>query len=100
MNFKYTANTLKKMEQLFQEAGFKIRFEKGRFQSGYCVLDEKKVVVINKFLDLEGRINALNDIVPLISFQVEILSPEMQKWYKMLMEENPVEASTQTQMDF
>lgn len=100
MNFKYTANTLKKMEQLFQEAGFKIRFEKGRFNSGYCVLDEKKVVVINKFLDLEGRINALNDIVPSISFQFGKLSPEMQKWYKMLVEENPVEAPTQTQMDF
>ena len=58
MSFKYTPNTLKKLEELFEEARYVIRFEKGNFNSGYCVLEEKRVVVINKFFNIEGRINA------------------------------------------
>src|SRR5436853_414781 len=56
MSFKYTANTLKKLEQLFEEASYIIRYEKGNFNSGYCILEDRKVVVINKFLSIEARI--------------------------------------------
>ncbi len=89
MSFKYTANTLKKMEQLFEEANFTIRFEKGNFNSGYCILEDRRVAVINKFLDMEGRINALLEILPTISVKEEELSTEMQKWYKQLQSINP-----------
>lgn len=84
MSFKYTANTLKKLEQLFEEANFTIRFEKGNFNSGYCILEDRRVAVINRFLDMEGRINALLEILPTISVKEEELSTEMQKWYKQL----------------
>lgn len=89
MSFKYTANTLKKMEQLFEEANFTIRFEKGNFNSGYCILEDRRVAVINKFLDMEGRINALMEILPTISVKEEELSTEMQKWYKQLQSIRP-----------
>jgi hypothetical protein len=49
MSFKYTPNTLKKLEQLFEEMSYIIRYEKGNFNSGYCLLEEKKIVVINRF---------------------------------------------------
>lgn len=84
MSFKYTANTLKKLEQLFEEANFTIRFEKGNFNSGYCILEDRRVAVINRFLDMEGRINALLEILPTISVKEEELSTEMQKWYRQL----------------
>lgn len=89
MSFKYTANTLKKLEQLFEEANFTIRFEKGNFNSGYCILEDRRVAVINKFLDMEGRINALLEILPTIDVKEEELSTEMQKWYKQLQSINP-----------
>ena len=82
MSFKYTANTLKKMEQLFEEANFTIRYERGNFNSGYCILDDRRVAVINRFLDMEGRINVLIEILPTINVKEEDLSTEMQKWYK------------------
>ncbi len=94
MSFKYTANTLKKMEQLFEEANFTIRFEKGNFNSGYCILEDRRVAVINKFLDMEGRINALLEILPTISVKEEELSTEMQKWYKQLQSINPANNSS------
>ena len=61
---KYTVTTLDKIEKLLHETGYVVRYERGNFQSGYCILEEKKVLVLNKFLTLEGRINTLIDILP------------------------------------
>ncbi|WP_246625440.1 hypothetical protein [Edaphocola aurantiacus] len=72
------------MEQLFDEAKYIVRYEKGTFSSGYCILEHKKVVVINKFLNTEGRINALIEILPDIKLDEDSLSGEMQKWYAQL----------------
>lgn len=72
------------MEQLFDEAKYIVRYEKGTFSSGYCILEHKKVVVINKFLNTEGRINALIEILPGITLDENSLSGDMQKWYAQL----------------
>ena len=101
MSFKYTANTLKKLEQLFDEARYIVRYEKGNFNSGYCILEDKRIVVINKFLNVEGRINALVEILPSIKVEEPELSGEMQKWYKQLQDISTMndDSSVQTQMD-
>jgi len=100
MNLKYTPNTLKKLEQLFDEARYIIRFEKGTFNSGYCLLEEKKVVVINKFLNIEGRINALVEILPSVKLTESELSGEMLKFYRQLIgENNAPEEAVQAQID-
>ncbi len=65
--FKYTPHTLKKLEGLFEALGYVIRFEKGHFNSGYCILENKKVVVINRYFDLEARINTMVDILHTIN---------------------------------
>ena len=100
--FKYTPNTLKKLEQLFEEARYIIRFEKGNFNSGYCILEERRVVVVNRFLNVEGRINALIEILPSIKVKTEELSGEMMKWYTQLTNEASAateEDGVQTQME-
>jgi len=89
MSFKYTANTLKKMEQLFEEANYTIRYERGNFNSGYCILEDRRVAVINRFLDMEGRINVLVEILPTINVNEGELSTEMLKWYKHLQSMAP-----------
>lgn len=99
MPIKYTANTLKKLEQLFEEARYRIRFEKGQFHSGYCVVEDKRIAVINKFLDIEGRINALLDIAPTIGFKVGELSGEMQQFYKQIMQSVMAEKSESRQIN-
>lgn len=100
MSFKYTPNTLKKLEQLYEEAFYIVRYEKGNFASGYCVLEDRKIVVINRFLNVEGRINALIEILPSIEIKEAELSGEMLKWYKQLQDENlPNDSSFQTQME-
>ncbi|MGX5818616.1 hypothetical protein ACWKWU_10490 [Chitinophaga lutea] len=86
MNLKSTPANLAKLEKIFDEAKYILRYEKGTFNSGYCVLEHKKVVVINKFLNVEGRINTLIDILPSITVEEGFLTPESQKLYRQVLD--------------
>jgi hypothetical protein len=99
MSFKYTPATLRKLEQLFEEARYTIRYEKGNFNSGYCVLEERRVVVINRFLPIEGRINALIEILPSVTIDEAELSSEMIKWYHQLITPNTQGDGVQTGLE-
>jgi hypothetical protein len=78
---KFNQSTLDKIERILDEAEYIVRYERGNFQSGYCILEQRKVVVLNKFLQLEGRISTLIDIVPQLKIIPGTLSPEVQKIY-------------------
>ena len=78
---KFTQNTLDKVEKIAQESGYVMRYERGSFQSGYCILQEKKVVVLNKFLPTEGRINTLIDLLPQLNINFDALTHESQKLF-------------------
>jgi hypothetical protein len=78
---KYTQSTLDKLNELVEETGYILRYERGTFQSGYCILENKKVVVLNKFLQVEGRINTLIELIPQLEVNTELLSEESKKLY-------------------
>jgi len=78
---KYNQTVLNKLEKILEEAGYVVRYERGSFQSGYCILEEKKVVVLNKFLNTEGRINTLVDLIPSLQVTYELLTTDLQKMY-------------------
>ncbi len=82
---KYTQHTLDKLEALLSEVQYMVRYERGTFQSGYCILEQKKVVVLNKYLTLEGRINTLADIAPKLVEDPEALSPESRKIFEQVL---------------
>lgn len=84
MKLKFTPATLEKLEKLVTEAGYILRYERGTFQSGYCILESKKVVVLNKFLQTEGRINTLLDLIPNLHIQPDHVSLESRKIYEEL----------------
>lgn len=85
---KYNQHTLNKLENILEEANYVVRYERGSFQSGYCILEDKKVVVLNKFLNPEGRINTLIDLIPNVSINYDLLTVEAQKLYDELMARN------------
>jgi len=78
---KYNQSTLNKFERILEDAGYVVRYERGSFQSGYCILEEKKVVVLNKFLTTEGRINTLMELIPSIDINYDMLTLDSQKIY-------------------
>jgi hypothetical protein len=82
---KYTQHTLDKLEAIPEQAGYVLRYERGTFQSGYCILEEKKVVVLNKFLQTEGRINTLLDLIPQLDINPDALTHDAQKLYADIM---------------
>ncbi|MGI8583005.1 MAG: hypothetical protein ACR2KX_12445 [Chitinophagaceae bacterium] len=82
---KYNQSTLSRLENILEEAGYVVRYERGSFQSGYCILEEKKVVVLNKFLNVEGRINTLIDLIPSLNITYELLTVDSQKMYNGAM---------------
>jgi hypothetical protein len=74
MAVKYTKHFLDKLENLFAASEFILRYEKGSFRSGYCVLKENKIVIVNKYFPLEGKINALIDILNELNFNPQDFS--------------------------
>jgi hypothetical protein len=84
---KYTQTQLDKIERIIEEAGYIIRYERGTFQSGYCILQQKKVVVLNKFFQTEGRINTLIDLMPQLHISYDALTLESQKMFDEIMAE-------------
>jgi hypothetical protein len=85
---KYTQHTADKLEKILDEAEYVVRYERGTFQSGYCILEQRKVVVLNKFLQLEGRINTLIDIIPQLNVNPDFFTPETRKTYEEVLERN------------
>ena len=81
---KNTQHNLDKLEELLSEAEYVVRYERGTFQSGYCILEQKKVVVLNKFLQLEGRISTLIDIIPKLIPNPDALTPEARKTFEQI----------------
>ena len=59
----FTNYQLKKLEDIFVELEYKIRYGKGQFNSGYCLIRENKVIVVNKFFSTSGRVGVLLDIL-------------------------------------
>lgn len=78
---KYTKHFLNKLEEFLEKQEYDVRYEKGNFQSGYCLVESNKVVVINKFFDTEGRINNLIEII----LQIEIDEEKLENKDKELL---------------
>ncbi len=82
---KYTSTNLKKLENLFKEIGYKIIYEKGHFNSGYCIVNERKTIVINKFYKTDTRITCLLSILNEIEVITEGLEQETLTFYQDLI---------------
>ena len=63
MTLTYTQHTLEKLESLLKSLGFKLRYEKGNFKTGSCLLENNRVILVNKYSNLESKINALADLL-------------------------------------
>ncbi len=87
---KYNQITLNKIEKILEESGYVVRYERGTFQSGYCVLEDRKIVVLNKFLQTEGRISILIDLIPQLNINVGKLTPETSKAYEGVIQRQEV----------
>ncbi len=69
----FTNHTLEKLETLLKTAGYKVRYEKGNFKTGACLLQSSRVVVINKFSNLESKILAIIELLSELEIDYKLM---------------------------
>jgi len=84
MGLKYNKATLKNLQQLFIESEYSVRYERGQFKSGYCIIHDKRIIVINRFFDVKGKIESFLDILSQVSLQETILSDRSKAFLKVV----------------
>lgn len=82
MKIKYSKQFLNKLEDIFSESDYALRYEKGNFQSGYCILKETKIAIVNKYFSLDGKINSLIEILKSIDIDVDQLSDKNKQLHR------------------
>lgn len=92
----YTKQTLRKLELLLEEVGYIIRYEKGNFQSGYAIVKDQKIIIINKFFETEARINSFLDLINegIITEEL-LLSEKSSKFLRQILRDNEKENDTE-----
>ena len=83
MAIKYSKKYLNKLEDLMAETDYILRYEKGNFKSGYCIIKDTKVAVINKYYALEGKVNCIIDVIK----SIEVDSSQLSKKNQVLFTE-------------
>lgn len=86
---KFTQSYLDKLEDLFGQADYTIRYEKGNFKSGFCILENLKVIVVNKFSTIENKIGFLSEALRQLPLDETMLD---EKSRKLLRELKPADA--------
>lgn len=66
------------------DLGYKVRYEKGNFKTGACVIQNTKVIVVNKFSNLEIKINSLIQLLREFEVTKDMLDEKQWTFYKTL----------------
>jgi hypothetical protein len=68
-----TNHTLEKLEMLLKTSGYKVRYEKGNFKTGACMLLNSRIIVVNKFANLESKIAAVAELARTVDMDYNLL---------------------------
>jgi hypothetical protein len=67
------------LKAVASELGATVRFEKGDFIGGYCILNENKVIVINKMAQLQRKIMILSAALKELGVDEIYLTPKLRE---------------------
>ncbi len=70
---------LNDLKSLASEMGAKVRFERGDFKGGYCLLKESKVIVINKLSNLQKKVTVLAAALNELGIDDVYLTPKLRE---------------------
>ncbi|MDP5168939.1 MAG: hypothetical protein NWR72_01735 [Bacteroidia bacterium] len=74
-----TKSSQEKLQAILKSQGYTIRYERGNFQGGYCIVHDQKTIVINKFHPIEGKINSMIDIIKALDIVEDQLTEDQKK---------------------
>jgi hypothetical protein len=81
-------NTLQDLKALAKQLGASVRFEKGDFKGGYCILKESKVIVINKMTNLQKKVMILSAALKELGVDKIYLTPKIREIIDEMAETN------------
>ena len=79
-----TTHTLEKLEMLLKTAGYKVRYEKGNFKTGACLLLNSKIIVVNRFSNLESKILALAELLRDLEIDYNLLDEKQSTFLQQI----------------
>ena len=84
MVLTFTQHTLDKLEKLLRSLNYKVRYEKGSFKTGACILENSRVIVVNKFSNLESRILSLAGLAQTLEAEETALDEKQKSFFYLL----------------
>lgn len=71
---------IEELEEIIRQFGITIRYEKGDFNGGYCILKNQKVLVINKRLHEARRASILSNVLYEIGIDSVYIKPALRAY--------------------
>jgi len=65
-----------------------VRYEKGNFKTGACLLQHSKVIMVNKFSNLESRILAITELARELEMDYKLLDDKQLVFLQQLKQTN------------
>jgi hypothetical protein len=72
-------NILQELKDLANQMGAKVRFERGDFKGGYCIIREDKIIVINKLSNLQRKVITLTSALKELGVEDIYLPPKLRE---------------------
>jgi len=70
---------LQDLKSLANQMGAKVRFERGDFKGGYCLVKDSKIVVINKLSNLQRKVVTLAAALRELGIDEVYLTPKLRE---------------------
>ncbi len=70
---------LNDLKELAAQMGARVRFERGDFKGGYCLVKEDKIIVINKLATLQRKIKTLSAALKELGVEDIYLPPKIRE---------------------
>ena len=72
-------NILEELKQLASQIGARVRFERGDFKGGYCIIKKDKIIVINKLSNLQRKVYVLASALKELGLEDIYVSPKIRE---------------------
>ena len=76
---KNLRNTYNELKEVFERLNYKVVLDKGNFNTGYCLLEHEKIIVVNKNKPYENRVKILSSILSKIDTDDIYLKPKIRE---------------------
>ena len=70
---------LEDLKSLASEMGAKVRFERGDFKGGYCLVKDSRIIVLNKLSSTQRKVITLSAALKELGIEDVYVSPKLRE---------------------